>query len=138
MLYKCFYFLIIINGLFSFKNRIILPNNLNLNLKSKDMINYLTSIKDYTIIANSDDYKNLEEVMVKNNMNVYYINLNNITNITDKNEIFYLLKKKYNNIESGEDLWIFYKGFFIGSKTEIDKIIKKNNFTLSFPDDTEL
>ena len=102
------------------------------------MINYLTSIKDYTIIANSDDYKNLEEVMVKNNMNVYYINLNNITNITDKNEIFYLLKKKYNNIESGEDLWIFYKGFFIGSKTEIDKIIKKNNFTLSFPDDTEL
>ena len=138
MLYKCFYFLIIINGLFSFKNRIILPNNLNLNLKSKDMINYLTSIKVYTIIANSDDYKNLEEVMVKNNMNVYYINLNNITNITDKNEIFYLLKKKYNNIESGEDLWIFYKGFFIGSKTEIDKIIKKNNFTLSFPDDTEL
>ena len=129
MLYKCFYFLIIINGLFSFKNKIILPNNLNLNLKSKDMINYLTSIKDYTIITNSDDYKNLEEVMVKNNMNVYYINLNNIT---DKNEIFYLLKKKYNNIESGEDLWIFYKGFFIGSKTEIDKIIKKKNFTLSF------
>lgn len=127
MLYKfCFLFILIINNAYSFRNKIMLQrNNLQLNMNPNDMINYLTSIKDYTIITVGEDYKNLEEHMINNTMKVYYVNLNNVF---DKNEILTILKKRYNNIETGEDLWIFYRGFFIGSKEDINRIInsKKN------------
>lgn len=127
MLYKfCFLFILIINNAYSFRNKIMLQrNNLRLNMNPNDMINYLTSIKDYTIITVGEDYKNLEEHMINNTMKVYYVNLNNVF---DKNEILTILKKRYNNIETGEDLWIFYRGFFIGSKEDINRIInsKKN------------
>jgi len=114
----------------SFKNKLLPINNVFLTIKHlmkpNDMINYLTSFKDYTIITTDDNCKSIEDLMIKNDMKVYYVNLNNLL---DKNEILEILINKYNNFDSSENLWIFYKGFFIGSRNDIYKIIKnKNNF----------
>lgn len=122
-MFKFFLFILIIYNSHSFINKIVLPN-IKLNMNSNDLINYLTSIKDYTIITVGEDYKNLEDYMNNNTMKVYYVNLNNVF---DKNEVLTILRKKYNNIETAEDLWIFYQGYFIGSKDEIYRIINKKN-----------
>lgn len=99
-------------------NDLMKSNNM---MKSNDMINYLTSIKDYTIITIGDENRHIEEIMNKNNMKVYYVNLDNIL---DKNEIIEILQKKYKNLNSGEYLWIFYRGFFMGTTEDIYKMIK--------------
>jgi hypothetical protein len=96
--------------------------NKNLYMQPRDMINYLTSIKDYTIITIDEKSKNLEEYMINNDMKVYYVNLNDIF---DKKEILNILKSKYKHLDSGEDLWIFHRGFFIGSREDVYKIINK-------------
>jgi hypothetical protein len=93
-------------------------------MKSNDMINYLTSIKDYTIITIGDENRHIEEIMHKNNMKVYYVNLDNIL---DKNEIIEILKKKYKNINTSEYIWIFYRGFFMGTTEDIYKMIENKN-----------
>ena len=111
---------------YSFKNKLLPLNNEYLNkkhlMKPNDMINYLTSFKDYTIITTDDNCKSIEDLMIKNDMKVYYVNLNNLF---DKKEILDILINKYNNFDSSENLWIFYRGFFIGSRYDIYKIIKK-------------
>jgi hypothetical protein len=93
-------------------------------MKPNDMINLLTSIREYTIITEGDKNKNLEELMLINNMNVYYANVNNLLN---KDEVLSYLKTKYSHLDSGENLWIFYKGFILGSRDVIYGIIKKHN-----------
>ena len=88
------------------------------------IISHFTSFREYTIIAKNDDYKKLEYQMSDHKMNVYYLNINNLL---DTNDILKFLRKKYNNYDTGEDLWIFHKGFFIGSYNDIIQIIDKKN-----------
>jgi len=121
---------LLFNLIYSFNFKFYNNNKINyLNMmKPNDMISYLTSIKDYTIITVGDDNKDIEELMYKNNMKVYYVNLDNIF---DKIEIIEILKKNYKNINSSEYLWVFYRGFFMGSREDINKIIEnkqKNDF----------
>ena len=58
-------FLLFSIKIYSFQNKKILPD-LNyiktLSMRSNVMIDYLTSIKDYTIITDSDNNKELEEL----------------------------------------------------------------------------
>jgi hypothetical protein len=119
-------YIVLFGYVYSFKNKLLPLNNEYLNnkhlMKPNDMINYLTSFKDYTIITTDDNCKSIEDLMIKNDMKVYYVNLNNLL---DKNEILDILINKYNNFDSSENLWIFYRGFFIGSRYDIYKIIKK-------------
>lgn len=119
--------LLYITSTYGFKNNLLFGNNkLNKHLfmKPPDMINYLTSIKDYTIITVGEKHKNLEEMMIINDMKVYYVNLNNIL---DKNEILDILINKYRYLDSDEKLWIFHRGSFIGSKEDVYQIINKKN-----------
>lgn len=121
---------LLFNLIYSFNFKFYNNNKIDyLNMmKPNDMISYLTSIKDYTIITVGDDNKDIEELMYKNNMKVYYVNLDNIF---DKIEIIEILKKNYKNINSSEYLWVFYRGFFMGSREDINKIIEnkeKNDF----------
>ena len=88
-------------------------------MNSDKMIDYLVSIKDYTIICNDDKYKVLEQKMIDNDMKVYYVNLNNIFN---KNEIIDILEKKYWYLDNKKKLWIFYNGQFIDFENKIYKI----------------
>jgi len=117
-------FLLFSIKIYSFQNKKILPD-LNyiktLSMRSNYMIDYLTSIKDYTIITDSDRNKELEELMISNDFKVYYVNINNLLN---KDEILDILKKNHNNLETAENLWVFHKGFFFGSRNDIYKLIK--------------
>lgn len=90
-------------------------------MKSNVMIDYLTSIKDYTIITDTNSNKELEELMIENDLKVYYVNINNLL---DKDEILDTLKKNHNNLETVENLWVFHKGFFFGSRNDVYKLIK--------------
>ena len=118
-------FLLFSNNVYSFKNKLFLPNfDLKLNMKPHDMITYLTTFRDYTIVTIGNDYKNLEELMTNNKMNVYYADLNNLM---DSYDILDYLRKKYNNFDTAQDLWIFHKGFFIGSSDDIIHLINKKN-----------
>jgi hypothetical protein len=116
------------SNIFLEKNKIYQLNSMKSNhmMKPNDMIDYLISIKDYTIITIGDENRVIEDIMYKNDMKVYYVNLNNIF---DKNEIIEILENKYKNLYSGEKLWIFYRGFFMGSRDDIYKVIenKKKN-----------
>lgn len=93
-----------------------------LNLSPYDQINYLTSMRDYTIITIGNSSKKLEDYMNENGLNVYYANLDNML---DKEDILKYLIKEYKNYDAGGYLWIFHRGFFIGSRNDIDDIIKK-------------
>ena len=125
MYYKLFIFILFLNLVFGFKNNNIplFCNSISkLTMNPNDMINLLTSIKEYTIITEGENNKKLEELMLNNNMNVYYADVNNLLN---KDEILSYLKTKYSHLESGENLWIFYKGFILGSRNVVYGIIKK-------------
>ena len=117
-------FLLFSIKIYSFQNKKILPD-LNyiktLSMKSNVMIDYLTSIKDYTIITDTNSNKELEELMIENDLKVYYVNINNLL---DKDEILDTLKKNHNNLETVENLWVFHKGFFFGSRNDVYKLIK--------------
>ena len=127
MYYKLFIFAFFLNlvSCFSFKNNNtpLFTNSISkLTMKPNDMINLLISIKEYTIITEGTTNKNLEELMLKNDMNVYYADVNNLLN---KDEVLSYLKTKYSHLESGENLWIFYQGFILGSRDVVYGIIKK-------------
>lgn len=125
MYYKLLILTFFLNLVFSFKNNNTpLYNNgiSKLTMKPNDMVNLLISIKEYTIITEGDNNKKLEELMLNNNMNVYYADVNNLLN---KDEILSFLKTKYSHLESGENLWIFYKGFILGSRDVIYGIVNK-------------
>jgi hypothetical protein len=94
-------------------------------MDSHKTLEYITSIKEYTIITVGEKHKYLQEEMNNNNMNTYYINLNNIF---DKNELLDILKERYKYFDNSEQLWIFHKNYLIGSKEDVYKIFKKNLF----------
>jgi hypothetical protein len=103
-------------------------NNDNCNKKNNQyLINYLASFKDYTIITEGYRNKYLESLLIDYEMNVYYVN---VDNLIDKDDLLEYLNSKYKNCNSADNLWVFYKGFFIGSHDEILEIIerKKNKF----------
>lgn len=119
------YALLAFQNINAFKSKPILPIlgvDQNLYLNSASMIDYLVSLKEYTIITDTDKYKHLQEKMIDCGLNVYYVNLNNVY---DKNEIIKLLKLKFNNFDSSENIWFFHKGFLFGSSDDIYKIIEK-------------
>jgi len=92
---------------------------------ANDMINYLISIKDYTVITKGEKNRNLELLLNEKNIEVYYVN---IENLLDSREILEFLQKKYRNIHGIEYTWIFYKGHFFGSIEDIYSKINKKNF----------
>jgi hypothetical protein len=91
-------------------------------MKPEDMIQYVSSFKDYTIISDNDNNKDLENFMIKNNIQTYYFNVDNLLN---KKEVIEYLHKKYNNYDTGENVWIFHRGFFFGSREDVYNLIKK-------------
>ena len=123
-LFYLFYILYSINA-FKYNNVPLYTTNLyNLSMKPKDMIDILTSIKEYTIITDNDNNKELSDLLNNVNKNSYFININNLI---DKDNIIEYLKDKYSHLDSGENIWIFYKGFILGSREVIYDIVKKNN-----------
>lgn len=80
--------------------------------KPSDMVNYLTSFEDFTIITIGDKNKKLCDKFIERNLKIYYFDLNNLL---DKTEVLNYLRAKYINYNSGEDLWLFHKGFIIDS-----------------------
>jgi len=110
----------------SFRNKLIIPiikNDIGLFMKPRELINYFTSFRDYTIITVGDENKNIYNLFENEKINIYYMNLDNIF---DKNEILYTLRNDHKNIESGADFWLFYQGHYIGGKEVVTKIINKN------------
>jgi hypothetical protein len=93
-------------------------------MKPEDMIQYVSSFKDYTIISDNDDNKDLEYLMLKNNLQTYYFNVDNLLN---KEVVLDYLFMKYRNYNSGENLWIFHRGFFFGSREDVYSLIKKKS-----------
>jgi len=96
--------------------------NICQNMKPEDMVRYVSSFKDYTIISDNDNNKDLEDFMIQNNIQTYYFNVDNLLN---KGEIIEYLLRNYNNYDSGENLWIFHRGFFFGSREDVYNLIKK-------------
>lgn len=110
----------------SFKNKLIIPiikNDIGLYMKPKELINYFTSFRDYTIITVGDENKKIYDLFESEKINIYYMNLDNIF---DKNDVLCALRENYKNVESGSDFWLFYKGYYIGGKEVVMKIINKN------------
>jgi len=66
--------------------------NICQHMKPEDMVQYVSSFKDYTIISDNDKNKDLELFMLKNNLQTYYFSLNNLLN---KKEVLDYLLKKY-------------------------------------------
>jgi len=129
MIYQIIIILFLLSTSHSLINKNInsMPNLLQ---KPKNMINYLTSFKDYTII--SIGYKNfdLEKILNEKENKIYYVNLENL--LEYDNILEYLEKeyKKYNEklIEDytedyAKKLWLFYKGNYIGTEKDIDKLV---------------
>jgi len=118
MLYKIYftYFILFIDRIYSFSNTLhknkshflFFKHSLNMNSENEKMISYLTSFRDYTIITVGKDNKKLEEKMLAKNMDVYYLDLNNLF---DKDNILDTLNHKY--ITTIDNVWLFYKGEII-------------------------
>ena len=85
------------------------------------MVHYLTSFEEFTIITIGENNIKIRDDMIEKKLKVYYFDLNNLI---DKNELLDYLRSKYKNYNSGEDLWIFHKGFFIGSDSDIYKLYR--------------
>ena len=89
----------------------------------EQLIRYITSFRDFTIITDGDKAKDLFAKMEKEKYNTYYMDLNNLV---DKNDIIYYLVKKYNTNNSGANIWVFKREFLIGSGEDALKLISKN------------
>jgi len=104
--------------------RLRLYNNKNFDIFSDkgQLIRYITSFRNYTIISEGDLGKELLAKMEKKKYNTYYMDLNNLL---DKNDLIYYLVKKYNINNSGENVWVFKKEFLIGSGEDALNLINK-------------
>lgn len=94
-------------------------------IKSIEMINYLTSIEDYTIITIGDKNRYIQDLMIMNNMKVYYAN---IDNLLDNINLKKYLKTRYNYINcenENENAWIFDRGEYVASKNDFMNLIKE-------------
>jgi len=121
-----FFFFVFFENVLSFRNKLIIPiikNDIGLYMKPREIINYVTSFRDYTIITVGNENKKIFDLFENEKINIYYMNLDNIF---DKNYVLYELRDDYKNVESGSDFWLFYKGHYIGGKEVVMKIINKN------------
>ena len=126
MFYKFIHFLFILNIVFSYKNNntpLYSKNFFTIQMSPKNMLDVLTSIKEYTIITDNESNKELVDLLNTVNKNAYFVNTNNLL---DKDNIIQYLKEKYSHLDSGENLWIFYKGFILGSREVIYEVVSKN------------
>jgi hypothetical protein len=126
MFYKFIPFLFILNIVFSYKNNntpLYSKNFFSIQMSPKNMLDVLTSIKEYTIITDNETNKELVDLLNTVNKNAYFVNTNNLL---DKDSMIQYLKEKYSHLDSGENLWIFYKGFILGSREVIYDVISKN------------
>lgn len=100
------------------------PENKHFDIftNKEQLLRYITSFRDYTIITDGDKAKDLFTKMEKKKYNTYYMDLNNLV---DKNDIIYYLVKKYNTNNSGENIWVFKREFLIGSGEDALKLISK-------------
>ncbi len=90
------------------------------------VIGYLSSLSDYTIISIGEKHSEFNETLHNCNMgSTYFANLEGIADSTCKTLTCNYIRLKYRNLESGEDLWFFHKGFHIGGRNEIYKFIEK-------------
>jgi len=123
-LLSIFLFLIITNveSFYPKKNAVTYYRNLCQYMKPEEMIQYVSSFKDYTIISEGSENKDLEGYMLNNNLQTYYFDMDNLLN---KKEVLEYLLIKYKNYNSGENLWIFHRGFFFGSREDVYNLIKK-------------
>lgn len=113
-----------------FRKTSILNSILNQNeLRSLEMFKYFISLRDYTIITTGNRNRYIEDIMNINNMNVYYVNIDNlIDNVNFKN----FLKNKYNYINysnESDNVWIFYRGDYVASKNDFMNLIQKNKIS---------
>jgi hypothetical protein len=131
MFYLNYIFIIILfnqlyQNSYSFK-KINIPSPLThinkINMSPRNMLDILTSLEEYTIITDGEKNKDLYELMQKNKMNVYYIDINNLL---EKKELLNYLKTKYSYLDNSDDLWIFSKGFLYGSRKIMEDFIKNN------------
>ena len=131
-MYKFLFFYFFISSFRAYKlnNTPLFSNNFyKLTFKPNDMLDILTSIKEYTIITDNDN-----DVLLYNNFtslhnNVYFVNVNNLL---DKKDMLSYLNEKYSNIDTGENLWLFYRGFMLGSRDTIIRCINKYNQSYTF------
>jgi len=95
------------------------------------VIGYLSSLSEYTIISMSDKNNEFSETFNNCTMNgmTYFANLDGITDDNCRDKTLDYIRFKYRNIESGEDLWFFHKGFHIGGRNEIYKFIDKRRLS---------
>ena len=121
-LFLFFIFMYTVMGFTPNFNRSFHRQNTKLLMNPPEMVNYLTSFKDYTIITHGEQNKILKEKMQQHNMNVYYVN---IENLYDKEPIFLFLKDKYRNLYSDDDIWVFHRGFYLGSGEDILNLINR-------------
>jgi len=119
-----FLYIVHIDCFYPIKDSVAYYRNICQHMKPEDMIQYVSSFKDYTIISDNDDNKDLEYLMLKNNLQTYYFNVDNLLN---KEVVLDYLFMKYRNYNSGENLWIFHRGFFFGSREDVYSLIKKKS-----------
>jgi hypothetical protein len=126
MFIKLFYLSFILYSINAYKNNNIPLYNkglFSMKMNPKNMLDILTSIKEYTIITDNEVNKELVDLLNSANKNAYFINTNNLL---DKDNIIEYLKDNYSHLDSGENLWIFYKGFILGSREVIYDTVNKN------------
>jgi hypothetical protein len=96
-------------------------NTLNkITLKPENVLSYLTSLKEYTIIGKGEN-DNIENLINSTKLNGCYINIDNLLD----NDNIYSFLKKYKSINNIDYLWCFYKGFYIGNGEDLYNLINK-------------
>jgi len=130
MIYQIIIILFLLSSSYSLINNNINPIP-NLLHKPKNMIDYLTSIKDYTIITIGYKNKDLQNLLNEKEYKVYHVNLENLLQYNIILEYLNLEYKNYDdnydnnsNDNSNDKLWIFYKGNYIGSEKDINNLSK--------------
>jgi hypothetical protein len=98
-------------------------NLFSMKMNPKNMLDILTSIKEYTIITDNEVNKELVDLLNSINKNAYFVNTNNLL---DKDNIISYLKDNYSHLDSGENLWIFYRGYILGSREVIYDTVNKS------------
>lgn len=99
-----------------------------LNLKNPEhIIGYLSSLSEYTIISIGDKNNEFNTTLHNCTMQnrTYFANLEGIVDDDCRYKTCNYIRFKYMNIESGEDIWFFHKGFHIGGRNEFYKFINK-------------
>ena len=91
------------------------------------VIGYLSSLSEYTIISVGDKNNEFNETLHNCTMMgmTYFANLEGIVDDNCRDKTCDYIRFKYRNVESGEDLWFFHRGFHIGGRNEFYKFINR-------------